>query len=303
MVDGKTTNSVRTSKILSVPLRNFAAWRGVGDLFAQTEFCTMELEEVAMKKMLPVLLILVLTLACQALMPAPARDGTVISNCSDLVAAVRALQPQSPPQGLSETGVKSGGEFDVNEYFSVLPHLSLKKGYVLDYIYSVDFLGSFPMLYVRPEEQAPYASVMDLPQDAVLEDYHNYLVVEDVEQGYFEEAALTLMDRQFYLVWHANYNDTDIVCDKAAVNDIIAQIDEGEFGYELDSSQKVRARSIQGVEPLVKLTEDTAIVEMVIFTKWGGFFRQTYTISRSFPHRILDVQEENLVPYDCGIMF
>lgn len=266
------------------------------------EFCTMELE-VAMKKILPVLLILVLTLACQALMPAPARDGTVISNCSELVAAVRALQPQTPPQGLSETGVKSGGEFDVNEYFSVLPHLSLKEGYVLDYVYMVDFLGSAPELYVRPEEQAPYASLEELNQHVALEDYHDYLVVEDVEQAYFEEAALTLMDRQFYLVWHANYNDADIICDMAAVDDIISYINDVEFGAELDLSQQSKARSIQGIEPLVKLTDDTAIVELVIFTKWGGFFRQTYTISRSFPHRILDMQEENLVPYDCGIMF
>lgn len=256
-----------------------------------------------MKRVLPILLILILTLACQALMHAPARDGTIISNCSELVTAVRALQPQTPPQGLSETGVKSGGEFDVNEYFKVLPHLSLKEGYVLDYVYSMDFLGSFPMLYVRPEDQAPYASLEELNQHVVLMDYHDFLVVEDVEQAYFEEAALTLMDRQFYLVWHANYNDTEIVCDMAAVEDIISHINDEEFGAEMDPAQQSKARSIQGVEPLVKLTDDTAIVELVIFTKWGGFFRQTYTISRSFPHQILDVQEENLVPYDCGIMF
>jgi hypothetical protein len=56
------------------------------------------------------------------------------------------------------------------------------------------------------------------------------------------------------------------------------------------------------IEPTVTLTHDSAIVEVVIFTKWGGFFRRTYTISRSFPHTI-DMKEENLVPYECGIMF
>lgn len=251
----------------------------------------------------PVLLVLVVSLACQTLVPAPARDGVVISDCSDVLAAVRTIQPLTPPQGLMETGIKQGGEFDVNDYFTVLPHLSMEEGYVLDYVYPVDFLGSAPVLYVRPQDQAPYTLAEDVPQDDNSWDYREHLVVEDVEQGYFEEAALSLIDRQFYLVWHANYNDTDIVCNKAALDAIIRDVNDGEFGMAFDLSQQSKARGIQEIEPLVKLTEDTALVEMVIFTKWGGFFRQTYTISRSFPHRILDVKEENLVPYDCGIMF
>jgi hypothetical protein len=35
----------------------------------------------------------------------------------------------------------------------------------------------------------------------------------------------------------------------------------------------------------------------------GGFIRRTYTISRSFPHEILSVEDETLVEYDCGVMF
>lgn len=50
------------------------------------------------------------------------------------------------------------------------------------------------------------------------------------------------------------------------------------------------------------LTQNTAIVELVTFTKWGGFYRTTYIFDRSFPHNIIDVKKENLVPYDCGIV-
>ncbi|MCK6567555.1 MAG: hypothetical protein HUU12_15830 [Anaerolineales bacterium] len=57
------------------------------------------------------------------------------------------------------------------------------------------------------------------------------------------------------------------------------------------------------IEPLVKLKDSTAVVEIVTFTKWGGFYRVTYTISRNFPHEILDAQEDNIIPHDCGIMF
>lgn len=255
-----------------------------------------------MKKILSIFVILVVTLACQAL-PAPAGDGSVISNCSELVLAVRSLQSIELPDYLYTTGVKTGDEFDVNQYFTALPHLSMQTGYVLDYIYSADDLGGSPTLYVRPVNHASYVSVRDIPRDERLKDYHNYLVVDDVEQGYFEEVALSIMDDQFYLFWHAAYNDTVIVCDQAAVEDIIKEVNGGDFGYGFDASQQTEARSIQDVEPMVKLTEDTAIVEVVTFTSWGGFFRQTYTISRSFPHRILDMQEKNLVPYDCGVAF
>jgi hypothetical protein len=61
--------------------------------------------------------------------------------------------------------------------------------------------------------------------------------------------------------------------------------------------------TMNNVEPLVKLTDTAVTVEIVTFTKWGGFFRKTYTISRAFPHEIMDAQGENIVPYDCGILF
>ena len=60
---------------------------------------------------------------------------------------------------------------------------------------------------------------------------------------------------------------------------------------------------MKNIEPVVQLTRDNATVEVISFTKWGGFYRRTYTINLSFPHTIIDVKEENLVPYDCGIMF
>jgi hypothetical protein len=60
---------------------------------------------------------------------------------------------------------------------------------------------------------------------------------------------------------------------------------------------------MRNIEPVVNLTVDSANVQVITFTKWGGFYRLTYSISRSFPHKIIDVKEENLVPYDCGVMF
>ena len=237
------------------------------------------------KRIIALLMVFAVSLACQALVPPTERDGMVISDCAAKVRAVIEIQPTKIPQALLETGIKQGDEFNANDYFKVLTHISMQEGYSLDYVY-----------------QPPYASMEDVPENTELGNYRDRLVIEDMEQGYFEYAVMDMLAGQFYLVWHANYNDREIVCDREAADAIIDGINSGDFGYKLDAKQKAQVRAMTNIEPAVTLTGDSAIVEVVTFTKWGGFFRQTYTISRSFPHTI-EMEEENLVEYDCGIMF
>ena len=246
--------------------------------------------------------VFIASLACQTLIPT-SRDGTVISGCSDIVTAVNEIQPTDIPQALLKTGVKQGDEFDVNDYFKVLQHISMQDGYSLDYVYQVDSLGAYPVLYALPDGQAPYASFADVPANTQLADFRDHLDVQDVEDGYFEVVVMQIMARQFYLDWHANYNDAQIVCNRKDANGIISDVNAGDFGFKFDVAQQAKARAMKNIEPVVQLTGNIATVEIIIFTKWGGFYRQTYTISRSFPHTITDVREENLVPYDCGVAF
>lgn len=253
----------------------------------------------------PLIALLVFSFACQTLFPAtpPPRDGMVIEDCSSMVKSIRSMQTNDVPKGLYESGVKQGDEFDVNDYFSATPNISMQEGYTLDYVFLGDSLGSFPILAARPIDQPPYISSADVSADSELADYWNYIEVKDVEQGYFEYIAFLIMADQFYLVWHANYDDTEVICDREAVDAIVADINDNDFGIAFDKDQMKQIKAMQNIEPLVKLTDTTAIVEIITFSKWGGFYRMTYTIDRAFPHTIIDVQEENIVPYDCGIMF
>lgn len=257
-----------------------------------------------MKKRIVLLsLAITVSLACQTLVPTTTkREGMVISDCVQIVRTVAATQPGAIPKPLLETGTKTGDEFNVNDYFRVLTNLSMQEGYSLDYVYQVDGLGAYPILYALPDGQTPYSSVDDIPENTTLGDYWEHFEIKDVEQGYFEAIVMRIMGRQFYLDWHANYNDLQIVCDRVVVDAIVKDINDGEFGMKFDAKQMTQIRALTNIEPVVRLTQDSAIVEVVVFTKWGGFYRQTYTISRSFPHRI-EMKEENLVPYDCGIMF
>jgi hypothetical protein len=241
------------------------------------------------------------SLACQFLMPS--QSGSVVSNCAEIVSGIANLQLGEIPQHLFDTGAKQGGELDVNRYFDVLTHLSMREGYALDYVYHNDDLGGFPLLYVRPVDQAPYVSPGAIPPDTQLQDFHDYLDVEDGEQGYFEYVVMDIMANQFYLSWHANYNDLEIVCNLEEVRDIVANVSSGNFGMAMDLVQQTKARMMRNVDPVVHLSGDVAIVEVITFTKWGGFYRYTYTINRGVPHTITDLKQENLIPYDCGIMF
>ncbi|MEN9561900.1 MAG: hypothetical protein RIR73_144 [Chloroflexota bacterium] len=257
------------------------------------------------KSALPLVALLVFSFACQTLLPAAIepRDGVVITHCPDLLYSIRGMQTYEVPQGLMETGIKQGDEFDVNEYFTVTPNLSMQEGYVLDYVFISDSLGSFPLLAARPADQEPYKTSSDVSSESEFAKYWNYVEVNDTEQGYFEYASFLRTANQFYLVWHANYNDINIICDREAVDAIVTDINDGGFGMEFDRDQMRQINALKNIEPLVKLTDTTAIVELVIFSKWGGFYRITYIISRSSPHEIIDRQEENIIPYDCGIMF
>ena len=241
------------------------------------------------------------SLACQFL--TPTRPGVVVSDCAQIVSAIARLQAVEIPQHLFETGKNQGKEFDVHQYFEVLTHISMQEGYTLDYVYQIDSLGGYPLLYAHPVEQSPYASVTDIPEDTQLQDYQEYLTTDNTEQGYFEYVVMDIMASQFYLYWHANYNDTQIVCNRQQMYDIVKQVNTGDFGVTMDTSQQAKVRTLRNIVPVVLLEGDTATVEVVTFTKWGGFYRYTYTISREFPHTILDLKEENLLPYDCGVMF
>jgi hypothetical protein len=239
--------------------------------------------------------------ACQ--FPAASNRGTVISACSEIVLAVSVLQPGAIPEHLLTTGKKRGDEFDVNQYFNVFTSISMQEGYALDYVYQKEERSRYPLLYARPVDQVSYASVSDIPENTEWPDFREYLDVEDTEQGYFEYVVMDIMANQFYLFWQANYNDTYIVCNRRQLYDIVTQISTGDFGNGMEPAQQTEARTLRNILPVVRLAGDTAVVEVVTFTKWGGFYRLTYTISREAPHKIMDVEEENILPYDCGVTF
>ncbi len=234
----------------------------------------------------------------------PAPTGHAVSACGKYLKAMQALTGglEFPPNFRTENPVKTGGEFDVMQYFTVLDHLTMQPGYLLDYVYHYDGMGGYPVLYARPGAQPAYATEADLVAAGETPNYLDFVQADDTPEGYFQFVMLQKMGRQFYKFWHANYSDVDLVCDKAAVMASVASTDQ-DFGKPMPLLARLQTRFLRYVEPRVLIGEETVEVRFVTFTLWGGFYRQTYTLQRRFPHAILNTQEENLVHYDCGVMF
>lgn len=239
-------------------------------------------------------------LACS---PTPSPTPTAWQQTVD---ALNTVKPGEIPAHLRQTdAVRNGSEFDPNRYFSVLTHLSMEPGYVLDYVYYFDGMGGLPMLYARPadrppyEDYAAYSAAVGNPGEQ-RSSYLEHVRTDGTPAGFFELVVLRINGGQFYLYWHANYNDAQLVCDRARMEELVAGLEESSTPLAGDALRQARAIDYT---PTIEVAGDTVRVRVVTFSLWSGFSEEIYTISKSFPHQFLDVESKVLVPYDCGIMF
>ena len=55
--------------------------------------------------------------------------------------------------------------------------------------------------------------------------------------------------------------------------------------------------------PIVELGEEKVTVDIVTFSKGGGFYQEEYEVNRSFPHTPREVTKLRLVKYSHGIIY
>lgn len=209
-------------------------------------------------------------------------------------------------------------EFDVMQYFDVLSHLSMESNYVLDYVYCPQGIGGQPFLYVRPISAPPFGTYQELfetyqhrlAQDAPKNkkqvylqfyfDFLNYIRTDQTEEGFFELLILRMFAGKFYLYWHAGYYDVRIIPDNDSLEKLFAE-DVG-IGNPISERVKCKASKLR-LTPQISLNTEQVRITFVSFTKWGGFFRETYDIQKDYPHIFLKESRKNVIKYDCGIQF
>lgn len=259
-----------------------------------------------------VVLLWTLLIACTSTSGNRETQNTFQTTVNAMLALTQGLE--TPEHFRAGDSVKREGDFDVNAYFTVLKHLSVQPGYVLDYVYLADFLGGKPLIYARPQEQSPYTTYfeyIDAVGGATQRSYEyldqsvaylEHIQIDDTAAGYFEFVTLYIHGDHFYLDWHGNYSDETIVCNKEGAASVLAATDAVLYSSKVPAQIRQRAMKLD-FTPRVTFTKEKATVRVVTFTKWGGFAEIKYTITREFPHHIVDWEVNTLLEYDCGIVF
>ncbi|MBA4388208.1 MAG: hypothetical protein C0404_09520 [Verrucomicrobia bacterium] len=196
-------------------------------------------------------------------------------------------------------------DFNVNRYFAVLDHLTPESGYALDYVYACSELYGAPIVYARRKWAVPYltySAYRNTRSEAQLEEKSEFLqhvLTDGTPDGFIQFVALHIMADQFYIFWHAGYNDQRIVYDRSQLEALLAKPGIPDHP---DSEGRVKASTLD-LQPIVEFQEMGARVTLFTWTDWGGLYRKTFTIRREFPHRIQKITEERIIPYNCGVIF
>ncbi len=203
-----------------------------------------------------------------------------------------------------------GDEFDFMSVFTILDHIKVIDGYQLAYVYQYDGMGGYPTVYAYPEGTQPYVSfdeyIADKPEcfDSTVYvsgcDILTYLETDGSPLGFLQLVLFDTKKGRFNLYWHSAYCDRHFIATPSGLDAIILNISDPLL--PLSGSQKRAAQRIDPT-PEVLIGDEMVDIRVTWFTKWGGFNETHYALSREYPHLILSTESQNLVEYDCGIMF
>ena len=228
------------------------------------------------------------------------------------VDALKALRRMPIPEHFLYLDVPVDEDiFNPNELLDILDHLQLKPGYLLDFVYYEDGSQGFPILYARQEGAPSFQTIEDYseafeqcdqPGSVILCSHMDAILTDGTDAGYFQWVLMHLMGDQFYLFWHALYHDHEIIASQEKLTDLVESLAEKQNGDPLSPELKDQALEINPA-PVVTIEDDKVSVRVIVFTKWGGFYEAIYNLSAEAPHQVIDIETENLVPYDVMIMF
>lgn len=224
----------------------------------------------------------------------------VLSNRTQGLALPNHFQYPGTEEGPPE---KQEGDFDVARYMDVLDYLTLPLDLTLDYVYDSNGGGGYTIIYVRSIHEQPFATVQEYrdascPEGQCPQFIQPITAVGNYPQGYMQLAVLHVMAEQFYLWWHALFNDYQIIYNQATLTSTLRQI-ESEVSYgdcgALSDEEMDQARALH-VDPLVTYNVIAGEVRasLVVFSKWGGFYRKSLIVTSSGTR----VDYENLIRYN-----
>ena len=230
-------------------------------------------------------------------------NAVPITNAKALIDGISALHKMDVPEHLmKQGGIKKGSEFDPNMYFGVLKHIALIQGHTLDYVYSYQFTGGQPIMYVRRGDAVPFQYPGQVSSWNSRHDIYDCLLADGTPHSFFELVVFRHMAGQFYQFWHAGYNDQRIMSSQDDIEKLISGINGSVRSAKFTEQQMAAMRALD-VQPQVKMTDTEAAVFYCTFSSWGGLARQKMAFRRTSPHRILGKITMAKVSYECGFLY
>ncbi|MFZ5563989.1 MAG: hypothetical protein ACOZBW_08035 [Thermodesulfobacteriota bacterium] len=163
-------------------------------------------------------------------------DGSVVGK-------LVKMQPTEVPEHLKkDKWARRKSDFDPNDYFTVLTHLSMKPGYTLDYayLYFKRFAGE-PLLYARPVGSRPFRS-----------------------PGKYWEWR----DRQLAEEWEKWISDDPVFADGKS------DLTEEEERHKEDMKEAFLEKETKNILPRFMVLDGTpdSFFQLVVFTRLAGQF-------------------------------
>jgi hypothetical protein len=231
--------------------------------------------------------------------PAEAIDLT--SHCQQVADGLEELwDAYEYPEHFIKSGYKLQypleGDFDPNLYFEVLTHLSLPKGKVLDYVYSMEGLGGVPILYVRGEndpqatESPEFGASFDLIQ------------LDGSPESYLEYAIFQEFSNTFYLFWHANYDYRVLTCGENAMETIDGVINIFTKEYEYTPMERDRMERANKAAWYIE-KDGLAEVRFAYFTPFGGLMEQIYQFEKGSTPQVARKTTKVLVRFETDLVY
>jgi hypothetical protein len=232
---------------------------------------------------LSLVLVLLLTSACGTVKPIP----SVPTKYQQLVNDLNTIKPVGdapvvPGRAIGKV-ILPEDKWDINKYFQVLTHISMREGYILDWSYNFGGSGGYPTVYSWPSVD-PRVNNDEYIEPSTGPITDNALNIEDTADGYFEYILFYIEGPRFYIFWHSVMDYREIICDATVLPGL----------YLGDSLAKAMSLNF---EPKIELNEKTAKVSVMTFNGWKGFFRETYTIDRINRGKILDIEKDLMLKY------
>ena len=228
-------------------------------------------------------------------------DSEFAAYCQGIVDAFRALYEnlETPENLMQEVPppLKTGGEFDPNEFLTVLDRLHLEEEWTLDftYFYASD-MGGEPTLVARPTDSPLCQS--DPEQPCVTESVWLHVLVDGTREGWFQLMVLKIMGDQFYREWHG-FEAATILPSQAGLTAWLEEEKKHLSPSDYDEFDAAAMAAIE-VDPLVEVLDDRVQIGLVYFTRWEGIVRRVRDISVVPPYAVVPGGENSYeVLFEC----